>query len=55
MIKVLEHGFKTTVTVIRKRCYRCNCLFEFTKEDTQKDRDGVYTVCPDCGTFIRID
>ena len=41
------------ILVINK-CSKCGCGFTFTKDDIERDRDGRYVTCPNCGAFIDV-
>ena len=51
MIKILEVG-----KIFKARCPKCNCLFQYEKEDIQiKEANGdEYSIieCPQCGKEI---
>ena len=55
MKKIIENpNPKPKMTVI---CPDCNCKFEFTAEDVERDLIGEdtwgnYTTCPNCGKII---
>lgn len=40
--------------LVINRCPKCGCGFTFTKDDIERDRDGRYVTCPNCGAFIDV-
>lgn len=54
MIKIIKLGNMPSEIPIEKTCLKCKTLFSFQKEDIQNDRDGIYVICPCCGSFISV-
>lgn len=47
-------GTKNTPREIKKKCYNCGCKFVYDENDIQRDRDGRYIECPQCGSYISV-
>lgn len=52
-MEIIKKGTKK-VSENKKQCSKCRCLFTYTKKDKNIDKDGVYVICPQCGSYIAI-
>ena len=54
IFKIVKKPIKTDDKLVINKCSKCGCGFTFTKDDVERDRDGRYVTCPNCGAFIDV-